>query len=66
MCQVSLVGYAVGGAFLSLSYFDLPYNIMVMVVLTRVWVEKKSWLTEPAYSPGWKTIPGLATTAKPA
>lgn len=32
MCQVSLVGYAVGGAFLSLSYFDLPYNIMVVLV----------------------------------
>ncbi|MEN6586461.1 MAG: putative O-glycosylation ligase, exosortase A system-associated, partial [Sulfuricella sp.] len=27
MCQVSLIGYAVGGAFLSLAYFDLPYNI---------------------------------------
>jgi putative inorganic carbon (hco3(-)) transporter len=60
-CQVSLAGYAVGGAFLSLSYFDLPYNIMVMVVLTRIWVEKKSWLTEPVYPSGWKTIPGLAT-----
>ncbi|WP_405234343.1 putative O-glycosylation ligase, exosortase A system-associated [Lentisalinibacter salinarum] len=35
MVQVSLVGFAVGGAFLSLSYFDLPYNLMVMVVLAR-------------------------------
>lgn len=60
-CQVSLAGYAVGGAFLSLSYFDLPYNVMVMVVLTRIWVEKQSWLTEPTYPPGWKTIPGLST-----
>ncbi len=32
MCQVSLIGYAVGGAFLSLAYFDLPFNIMVMLV----------------------------------
>lgn len=63
-CQVALVAYAVGGAFLSLSYFDLPYNIMAMVVLTRVWVEKRGWLTEPLYAPGWKTIPGLATSAK--
>lgn len=39
MCQVSLLGYAVGGAFLSLAYFDLPYNILVLVVLTRRWVE---------------------------
>lgn len=60
-CQVSLAGYAVGGAFLSLAYFDLPYNVMVMVVLTRIWVEKQSWLTEPTYPSGWKTIPGLAT-----
>ena len=66
MCQVSLAGYAVGGAFLSLSYFDLPYYIMVLVVLTRVWVEKKAWLKEPAYRPGWKTIPGLASQAKAA
>jgi len=65
-CQVSLVGYAVGGAFLSLAYFDLPYNIMVMVVLTRVWVEKKSWLTEPVYPKGWKTLPGLAARPQAA
>lgn len=35
MCQVSIIGYAVGGAFLSLAYFDLPYNILIMVVLAR-------------------------------
>ena len=64
MCQVSLVGYAVGGAFLSLSYFDLPYNIMVLVVITRVWVEKQKWKTEPEYKGGWLTIPGLATRQK--
>lgn len=31
MCQVSLVGYLVGGAFLQLAYFDLPYNIVVVL-----------------------------------
>lgn len=66
MCQVSLAGYAVGGAFLSLSYFDLPYYIMVLVVLTRVWAENKAWLKEPVYRPGWRTVPGLATSAKTA
>jgi probable O-glycosylation ligase (exosortase A-associated) len=35
MCQVSLVGYAVGGAFLSLAYFDLPYCILVALVCAR-------------------------------
>ena len=41
MCQVSLIGYAVGGAFLSLAYFDLPYDILVLVVVSRRWVEAK-------------------------
>ncbi len=35
MCQVSLVGYAIGGAFLSLAYFDLPYNILVILVVAN-------------------------------
>lgn len=64
MCQVSLLGYAVGGAFLSLAYFDLPYDIMVLVVLTRVWVATKAWEREPVYAPGWRTLPGLATASK--
>ncbi len=43
MCQVSLVGYAVGGAFLSLAYFDLPYNILVILVVSMRWLEEKGW-----------------------
>ncbi|RUQ41695.1 MAG: putative O-glycosylation ligase, exosortase A system-associated [Candidatus Competibacteraceae bacterium] len=35
MVRVSLIGYAVGGAFLSLSYFDLPYYLMVAMVVVR-------------------------------
>lgn len=46
MCQVSLIGYAVGGAFLSLTYFDLPYNVMVLVVLAKQWVLNKGWEKE--------------------
>jgi len=38
MAQVSLVGYAVGGAFLSLTYFDLPYNILVVIVACKTWL----------------------------
>ncbi len=33
MCQVSIIGYAVGGAFLSLAYFDLYYDIVILLVL---------------------------------
>lgn len=36
MVQVSLVGYLVGGAFLGLAYFDLPYLLISILVLTRV------------------------------
>ena len=39
MIKVSLVGYAVGGAFLSLAYFDLPYYLMVLAVASREWVK---------------------------
>ncbi len=35
MCQVGLVGYATGGAFLSLVYFDLPYYLVLIVVVTN-------------------------------
>jgi probable O-glycosylation ligase (exosortase A-associated) len=33
MIQVSLVGYAAGGAFLGMAYFDLPYHLMIILVL---------------------------------
>lgn len=33
MIQVSLIGFGVGGAFLSLAYFDIPYYVMAMVVI---------------------------------
>ena len=46
MCQVSLAGYAVGGAFLSLSYYDLPYNILLLVVLGCRWMDTKVWELE--------------------
>lgn len=47
MVQVGLIGFAVGGAFLSLSYFDLPYNLMVLVVVARAWVQRRAWELEP-------------------
>lgn len=35
MIRVSLIGYLVGAAFLSLAYFDLPYLLAVLVVLAQ-------------------------------
>jgi putative inorganic carbon (hco3(-)) transporter len=46
MCQVSLVGFAVGGAFLSLAYFDLPYNVVVVLVVAQRWMQARQWQTE--------------------
>lgn len=40
MLQVSFVAYAVGGAFLSLSYFDLPWHMLSFLILMRVLLEE--------------------------
>lgn len=58
--QVSLVGYFCGGAFLSLSYFDLPYNVMVLLVLAQRWVQRQAWRTEPVYTGRLNTLLGLS------
>jgi putative inorganic carbon (HCO3(-)) transporter len=41
MIQVSLVGYGVGGAFLGLAYYDLPYNLIALVVIAQVIVKRE-------------------------
>jgi putative inorganic carbon (hco3(-)) transporter len=41
MAQLSMVGYAVTGAFLSLAYFDLPYNVMAICVLANHILKKQ-------------------------
>ncbi len=58
MAQVSLLGYLVGGAFLSLSYFDFPYYVMAMVVMAYAWMRRKGWETDPAPMLKWR-VPGL-------
>ena len=46
MAQVSLVGYAVGGAFLSLAYWDVPYHLVVVLVIARRWRQERGSLPE--------------------
>jgi putative inorganic carbon (HCO3(-)) transporter len=58
MVQVSLIGYATGGAFLSLPYFDLPYNLLVMAILARKWVEREGWNEPPETLLLGKPLPG--------
>ncbi len=33
MCQTSIIGYAAGGAFLGLSYWDLPYTLVAILAI---------------------------------
>ena len=40
MCQVSLVGFAVGGLFLNFAFFDLFWHILAMIVITHVIVRR--------------------------
>ena len=40
MLQLSLVAYAVGGAFLGLAYYDLYYHIVAITIITHSLVKK--------------------------
>lgn len=53
MCQVGLIGYATGGAFLSLVYFDLPYYlVLIVVVLDQVVRREKAQRQQAAVAAG--------------
>jgi probable O-glycosylation ligase (exosortase A-associated) len=46
MVQVSLVGFSVGGAFLTLVHFDLPYYIVCYVVLLDATLSEREKVTD--------------------
>ncbi|MQA36963.1 putative O-glycosylation ligase, exosortase A system-associated [Rugamonas aquatica] len=48
MIQASFAGFAVGGAFLSLLYFDVPYYLMGVIVATRLLVAGQQTAVSPA------------------
>lgn len=50
MVQVSLVGYAVGGAVLSLAYFEVPYYFVGFVVLCDAMVRRRAHREKAAAS----------------
>jgi probable O-glycosylation ligase (exosortase A-associated) len=60
MCQVCLVGYWAGGAFLQLGYYDFPYYVMAVVVVTDAWVRRESWLTDIPRPGGWRSVMGIS------
>lgn len=51
MIQVSMIAYGVSGAFLSLAYFDLPYNVMMMAILARQFVKRQQEIPKSVPSP---------------
>lgn len=59
MLQVSLIAYFAGGAFLSLSYFDLPWHIIAISILLQKQLEdeKRKEASKPAN--GFRSIPSL-------
>ena len=54
MLQVSLVGYVVGGLFLGLAYFDLPYSLLALAVATHGVVARE---VRQASRPAGATLP---------
>lgn len=60
MIEVSLVGYAVSGAFLSMSYFDLFYHLVAITVLLKVFVARSA-AAVPAPGTGVAPAPAPVT-----
>jgi probable O-glycosylation ligase (exosortase A-associated) len=68
MVQVSLVGYAVGGAFLSLAYFDLPYDLMICIVVTSAIIRQRAASATgplPASTPALNGAPSAGAASAP-
>jgi len=61
MVQVSMIGYAVAGAFLSLAYYDLPYNVMAMAALGLRFAR-----AEQARQTAAASAPAATTAMRPA
>ncbi|MET0106817.1 MAG: putative O-glycosylation ligase, exosortase A system-associated [Sedimenticola sp.] len=52
MIQVSLIAYLSGGAFLSLSYFDLPWHLIAMTVLIKFQIKELASYKHDSYMQG--------------
>jgi hypothetical protein len=64
MTQVSLLGFMVGGAFLSLAYFDVPYYLMAGLVALRLVVEQElKRIRQTSAKPALRAAPEPAPAA---
>jgi probable O-glycosylation ligase (exosortase A-associated) len=57
MCQVSLVGYVVGGAFLTLAYVDQIYDIVAIMLLLEKVLMLKSTMPKAVSAPPAALMP---------
>ena len=64
MLQVSLIAFLVGGTFLSLAYFDMPYYLMAIAVMARTWAKRTKRPIE-APVPVWQARLGWGEAAGP-
>jgi probable O-glycosylation ligase (exosortase A-associated) len=53
MVQVSILGYAITGAFVGLAYFDLYYNLVAIVVVAKLILHDKTSARELASGMNW-------------
>jgi probable O-glycosylation ligase (exosortase A-associated) len=63
MVQVSLVGFASGGAFINVAHYDLYWHIIAMIVILRVLTEQA--IRQPAVQPA-AVQPALVRPVIPA
>ncbi len=56
MCQVSIIGYAVGGAFLSMPYYDFYYYVIAVLVLLEKLIVQKPRNEKTAGASGFSAI----------
>jgi probable O-glycosylation ligase (exosortase A-associated) len=65
MVQVSLIGYAIGGSFLSIAYLDLPYYICGFVVIGYAIVRRvEAGLPVPGTPPNFAAPAPLTATPR--
>lgn len=62
MSQVALIGYAVGGAFNNLSYFDLPYDLMAIIVGCKIAVKQQALIEAADPEKSEEQIPATGIT----
>jgi probable O-glycosylation ligase (exosortase A-associated) len=62
MIQASLAGFAVGGAFLSMVHFDLPYYIVALVVLVEASINEAQAAKKAAARSQHPSQPEAAST----